>query len=298
MEKNSGIFQWSEVWINYMTLSEFKTLMQSRYRFTAIDEISFDPLLGPEVNRAIYRWWRLCCAIEDFNPKGEFTVLDVGAYPFTAMKVVKTLYPQVRLLVAGLWDEKTSSLLRDDPVLGEAVIGLSNLDPWITVPAHLESVPTTLSIQDQSVDFVIFTEVVEHLYNPAHALKEIFRVLRPGGRLYMTTNNISYWFHSVRLLKGETNLDHDLGQITVDFKSDHPNNWRGHVRFYSLSQLCEMLRLAGLTKIIVGTTYDTTEVAPGSSIFKIVKAYAKSATNSMPFMRKLRGHLEVVAAKS
>jgi len=42
-----------------------------------------------------------------------------------------------------------------------------------------------------SVDAVLFCELFEHLHlNPFHTLKEIFRVLRPGGLLLLTTPNI------------------------------------------------------------------------------------------------------------
>jgi SAM-dependent methyltransferase len=41
-----------------------------------------------------------------------------------------------------------------------------------------------------SFDAVLFCELFEHLYwNPFHTLKEIFRVLRPGGLLVLTTPN-------------------------------------------------------------------------------------------------------------
>src|SRR5262245_6246354 len=42
-----------------------------------------------------------------------------------------------------------------------------------------------------SVDAVLFCELFEHLHlNPFHTLKEIFRVLRPGGLLILTTPNL------------------------------------------------------------------------------------------------------------
>jgi SAM-dependent methyltransferase len=42
-----------------------------------------------------------------------------------------------------------------------------------------------------SVDAVLFCELFEHLHlNPFHTLKEIFRVLRPGGLLVLTTPNL------------------------------------------------------------------------------------------------------------
>ncbi|RKG87141.1 class I SAM-dependent methyltransferase [Corallococcus terminator] len=42
---------------------------------------------------------------------------------------------------------------------------------------------------DTSVDWVFAIEVLEHLANPRHFVKEAFRVLRPGGHLFITTPN-------------------------------------------------------------------------------------------------------------
>lgn len=275
----------------------FRMLVNAEYVYSGIDELTRDPSLGSWLDRGMYRWWRICSAIEACCFEGEFTILDVGAFPFTALKVAKVAFPDARLLGAGLWDEQVSALLAEDPLLRDGTFALANLDPWIAVPERLRDVPKDLPFPDGSVDFAIFTEVIEHLYNPAHVLKEIARVLRPGGRLYLTTNNVSYWFYALRLFKGETNLDHDLGQITVDFERDHPHDWRGHVRFYSISQVKEMLRLAGLGKTVTETTYDTTDVQEGAGFAKRVKAVVKGLTNRIPCLRKHRGHLEVVAVK-
>lgn len=43
---------------------------------------------------------------------------------------------------------------------------------------------------DASFDLVLMTEVIEHLENHRAALSELARVLRPGGRLILTTPNI------------------------------------------------------------------------------------------------------------
>ena len=48
-----------------------------------------------------------------------------------------------------------------------------------------------LSLPTASIDAVLFCELFEHLHlNPFHTLKEIFRVLRPGGLLVLTTPNL------------------------------------------------------------------------------------------------------------
>lgn len=47
-------------------------------------------------------------------------------------------------------------------------------------PAH------DLPVKDGSYDAVLCTQVLEHVPNPDAVIRELYRVLRPGGRLYMT----------------------------------------------------------------------------------------------------------------
>jgi len=44
----------------------------------------------------------------------------------------------------------------------------------------------TVPLADASVDCVLFTEVLEHIPNPEEILMEIKRILKPGGRLFLT----------------------------------------------------------------------------------------------------------------
>lgn len=44
----------------------------------------------------------------------------------------------------------------------------------------------TIPLVDNSIDCVIATEVLEHCYSPELLLKEVFRVLKPGGLLFCT----------------------------------------------------------------------------------------------------------------
>lgn len=47
----------------------------------------------------------------------------------------------------------------------------------------------TLPFGDAEFDFVNMTEVIEHVIDPEKVLKEVYRVLRPGGQVYMSVPN-------------------------------------------------------------------------------------------------------------
>lgn len=61
---------------------------------------------------------------------------------------------------------------------------------------------TDLPMEDEAYDTVVCVEVLEHLYDPEHALREMARVLIPGGRLVLTTPNLAYWRYRLQLLRG------------------------------------------------------------------------------------------------
>jgi len=50
-----------------------------------------------------------------------------------------------------------------------------------------------LPLDDKSFDFVILSDVLEHAYDPARMLREVARVIRPGGMAYIgATNRTSF----------------------------------------------------------------------------------------------------------
>lgn len=47
----------------------------------------------------------------------------------------------------------------------------------------------SIAYPDNTFDFVVSSETIEHVPDPVHAVRELARVLKPGGRLFLTTPN-------------------------------------------------------------------------------------------------------------
>ena len=77
--------------------------------------------------------------------------------------------------------------------------------PWIqTIVAPADALP---AIPDASLDAVCSTMVMEHVTDERSYLREIERVLRPGGRAYLTTVFKKPWAWYFRKRNGESVLD-------------------------------------------------------------------------------------------
>jgi SAM-dependent methyltransferase len=98
-----------------------------------------------------------------------------------------------------------------------------------------------LPYPDNTHDVVIFTEVLEHLrVNPLHALKELKRVLKPGGTLVLTVPNISP-AHRLKFLFG---VDYQ-GDPVHEFGKLEQLGHMGHIRVYSEAEVRGMVEHAG-----------------------------------------------------
>jgi SAM-dependent methyltransferase len=60
-------------------------------------------------------------------------------------------------------------------------------NPWATVRLRPDG---TLPVEDAGFDAVLSSQVLEHVTDPATYLRECLRVLRPGGRLLLSTHGI------------------------------------------------------------------------------------------------------------
>jgi 2-polyprenyl-3-methyl-5-hydroxy-6-metoxy-1,4-benzoquinol methylase len=98
--------------------------------------------------------------------------------------------------------------------------------------------------KNSSFNLVVFTEVIEHLpHNPVIPLKEMYRVLAPGGVLMITTPNAVKLHHRLNLLSGKSTSFPVEQLMTV--QPDDGSLYHLHNREYTLDELVELLRLVG-----------------------------------------------------
>mgnify|MGYP001167493564 CR=1 FL=1 len=106
------------------------------------------------------------------------------------------------------------------------------------VLAKVHDLSENLPYEDETFDVVVCFEVLEHLFDPKHAVREIRRILRPGGRLVASVPNAGYFRDRLAVLtRGEV-----LAGVT-----DFANPWKApHIRFFTKGSLTALLRASGL----------------------------------------------------
>ena len=101
-----------------------------------------------------------------------------------------------------------------------------------------------LPFEDESFDYVVCTEVIEHVENPFALCREIKRVLRPGGGVIMSTPNILNMRSRFKFLLDGSFLFYNYPPIEWDQKEGRPHVHAYPIRYHELEYY---LYKAGLT---------------------------------------------------
>ena len=136
-----------------------------------------------------------------------------------------------------------------------------------------------LPFKDNSIDLITAFEIIEHLINPDHMLREAYRVLRKGGYLLLSTPNLASWANRIAMLLGyqpynvETSTE-ILAGVLIRWKGLKPI---GHIRSYTLRALKELLLYHGFWIIKIKGTYDVVPrwLIPIDKLLSIKSSFAR-----------------------
>ncbi|RSN75397.1 class I SAM-dependent methyltransferase [Candidatus Methanodesulfokora washburnensis] len=80
-----------------------------------------------------------------------------------------------------------------------------------------------LPFREEVFDRVCMYEVIEHLENPLLCLREIYRILKQGGTIEVSTPNIFHWRILLRQMRGLSQILSDYGHIACWTKTEMQN---------------------------------------------------------------------------
>jgi SAM-dependent methyltransferase len=127
------------------------------------------------------------------------------------------------------------------------------------VPADLAA---RLPFQDASFDYLLSSEAIEHLPDQLAMLRECARVLRPRGKLFLTTPNLlSLRARLAFLLTGNRAFKTWVDEVTSVWGYEGGRIYHGHAFLINYLQLRYLLWHSGLRVVeVVGNRFSWTSV--------------------------------------
>jgi SAM-dependent methyltransferase len=148
--------------------------------------------------------------------------------------------PPARVLDVGCGNGFIAGQLQAE---GFDVMGIDADEEGISVAraawpdVHFEVLDSESLEEEEAFDFVISTEVIEHLYDPFTFAANCARALKPGGKLIVSTPYHGYLKNLLLSLTDGWDRHHDALRVG------------GHIKFWSRSTLKRLLVVAGFRNV-------------------------------------------------
>lgn len=140
------------------------------------------------------------------------------------------------------------------------------------------TVPKRLPYADNTFDRVSCWEMMEHFnFNPVPFVREIYRVLKPGGHAYITVPNLAKLDHRLTLLFGNS-----IGTPVKHYQdSAGMRSYSVHWREYTLEEITQMFHDNSFT-IVLSTHLQAFQNRPLTPLRRLKRVLAGVATAIVP----------------
>lgn len=142
-----------------------------------------------------------------------------------------------------------------------------------------------LPFDDDSADVVLAGEILEHMVDTESFLREVRRILRRSGAIVLSTPNILWWKHRLRLLAGRY-------PDALEYRSLYGDDF-GHVRIFAPGPLRTLLADTGFADArVIGSRLgpiSTLSDAPGlvaTALDRLADRYPSGCDTLIAFARK------------
>lgn len=150
-------------------------------------------------------------------------ILDIGCYDGTFLSLLENRYNNLYGLEASDYGAREST------------------KKGIRVKQFFFDDQTRMPFDDQTFDLIVAGEIIEHIYDTDFFISEIGRLLKPGGKLLISTPNIASLGRRALLFFGKNPL--------IEL-SPNENDSSGHIRYFTFATLRQLLQKHGFKPLI------------------------------------------------
>lgn len=236
------------------------------------------------------------CNIDKYYQRGRYQSTTKEDFESLARKKAKIfskiLYGQKleKALDAGCGDGRVAQIMGES--FGVSFYGVDISEKGVElakkagVKAEIADLSKKIPFEDNYFDLVISTEVLEHIVNPDIFLREIYRVLKPGGKLLLTTPNLSSWINRILFVLGiypiflEASTEAKVG-YGIFSKFFNGKDLVGHIHVFNYIALIDTLKFHkySIDKVIGNTTEFE---APFSGIITVIYSFIDKIMSKFP----------------
>lgn len=198
----------------------------------------------------------------------------VGARYFPVIKYLKA-NPNLDAVELGFGSPVVASVIAQY-CSSLDIIDVADRRAGLDLPANIRFTKADLNddfpLADNTFDVVIAMMVVEHLFDPFHSFREIWRITRPGGRIFINLPNIGSFRCRWQLLRGRLPLTSSIDWF-------EKREWDGnHLHYFTVSEVIRLAKLSGMKleeTIPVGNALALKRLRPSLFCHEISYAFTK-----------------------